>query len=756
MSPVTYQNRKTGDSSASACVRGQLPSCGTACPLNLDVRQIIRHMKQADFTAAYKAYRVKAIFPEIVANICDEPCKGACVRRDLDESISLRLLERACVDFAVSKTVPSFNLPRKMQRIAVIGAGLSGLTCAVKLASKNYPVTIYEKSSRMGGRLWDLLDADIFLPAIRAQLDTTNCDLRFETRIAALSDIEYDAAVVATGEGGEVWDLLGGMNAQSFGTGVPGVFVIGNILGTTPVEDIAQGAIAGHSVEKFIKVGGMDGIPVTFRQTRSTFAMDLSRVPGRMAIAPGVQGVYDEQAACAEADRCLMCDCTVCSDGCELFSFTGRMPKEIVAESVASLHTRTSVSGQYATRVLSSCNLCGLCGKTCPQGIDMGQFCSDFRVFKHEDGMLPPAFHDFVMRDMQFANNEAYLARAAPGRSTARYLFFPGCQLAASDPRYVEVTYHHLLQHIPDLALILGCCGAPAEWAAETALRDSVVERLTVEWERFGKPDFVFACPTCKHQFKKHMPEIQGTSLYDLLLETEPPELKTGAKSEACVFDPCSSRYDESMQRSVRQLAERAGISLTELHYSGEKAQCCGWGGHIAAASPKLFNTIVQNRSSASPLPYVTYCANCQEVFSRRGKASRHILEIVLGLEKTEHRLPSLGQRRTNRIAAKRTVLKREWGLDVTDAENEVHHTKVAISEELLSKMYDALILEEDVYKTIDYCETSGNVVYDSSRDVFIGHLRIGIITYWVEYTKTDEGCTLTNVYSHRVEIVEH
>jgi Fe-S oxidoreductase len=754
VSAIGRENRRTYESFASACVNGELPACSVACPLNLDVREFARHVQEGSFTTAYKAYRVKAVFPEIVANVCNEPCKAGCVRRDLDESISLRLLEKACVEFAHRKGIPSFNLPPKPQRVAVIGGGLSGLTCAVKLAAKNYPVTVYEKSERLGGRLWDLLDPEIFLPVLQAQLDAANCEVRLETGVASLTDIEYDAVVIATGDGGDAFGLLEGMDPQSYGTKRPGVFAIGSLLGTTPVEDIGQGRIAAVSIEKYLKVGTMDGMPETFRQTKCAFAMDLSRVESKAAVVPGSPGAFDQKEASAEAERCLLCDCTACSDACELFDSFRKMPKHLVSDAMASLHAKSS---KGAIRTMSSCNLCGLCGKICPQGIDVGQFYRDFRVFKREDDLLPLAFHDFFVSDMQFANEEAYLARTAPGQEQATRLFFPGCQLAASDPRHVELTYHYLLERIPEMGLILGCCGAPAEWAAETALRDEISERLTAEWGRFGKPEFVFACPTCKLQFERHLPGIEGVSLYTLLLEVGLPELEAGEGREACVFDPCSSRYDESMQRSVRQIAEKAGISLTELPWSGENAQCCGWGGHISAANPKLMDSVVRNRSSARSLPYITYCANCQEVFSRAGKASRHILDIVLGLERTKDRLPSLGQRRANRMAAKRAVLWREWGVDVPHEADEVLHRvgAVTIPEEVLSKMYVDRILEDDVYRTIEYCETTGNAVYDPSRDLYIGHLRIGIITYWIEYAKSGQGYVLNTAFCHRVEIVE-
>ena len=108
-------------------------------------------------------------------------------------------------------------------------------------------------------------------------------------------------------------------------------------------------------------------------------------------------------------------------------------------------------------------------------------------------------------------------------------------------------------------------------------------------------------------------------------------------------------------------------------------------------------------------------------------------------------------------MAAKRAVLEREWGVDMPDAEDGARHRvgAVTIPDEVLAKMYDDRILEDDVYRTIEHCEATGNAVYDPSRDLYIGHLRIGTITYWVEYARSDEGYVLSSVFSHRMEIVE-
>ena len=78
---------------------------------------------------------------------------------------------------------------------------------------------------------------------------------------------------------------------------------------------------------------------------------------------------------------------------------------------------------------------------------------------------------------------------------------------------------------------------------------------------------------------------------------------------------------------------------------------------------------------------------------------------------------------------------------------------KVCISDELIQKMDKMLILEEEVKAVVEHCENSGQKLFDPKIGCTIGHLQIGIITYWVTYTKNDSGITLNNVYSHRMTI---
>ena len=751
------QSRISYEPFARSCIHGKKPACSCACPLNLDIPEIVKHIQANNFTAAYRLYQSQSVFPGIVSRICNEPCRDACVRGELDRSVSLKLLEKACVDITGKAEPARYNLPGKNKKIAIIGSGPAGLACAVKLAAKNYAVTVYERNARIGGRFSQLLDPGVFLPEIDLQFGNTGCEFILETCIDGLEHIEYDALLVATGNGGNDFGLLKGLNHQSYGTVQPGIFMAGNVTGaTTAVDDIAHGIVAAHSIEKYIKTGLMDGIPETFPTAESELVMDLSRVPVQEAVLPDNGDRYRREEAEAEAARCLRCDCSACSDCCELFGHFRKMPKTLVADTIASLHTKTSFTGQKATRAMAACNLCGLCAEVCPQDIDMGRFFHDFRHFKAEDGMFPPAFHDFFMRDMYFSNEDAWLAETAPGFDSAGYLFFPGCQLGASDPLYVEQTYKLLRTRIRDLALILGCCGAPADWAAEKTVHGMVIDKLRKNWEQMGRPVLIFACPTCKHQLAMYMPEARGVSLYSILCEEGLADNLPEVNIDACVFDPCSSRYDPSMQESVRKIAANAGIRLTELHYSRETAQCCSWGGHIKPANPSAAEKMVRNRAAASGNPYITYCTNCRDTFADKGKTCYHILDLVLGLDKNEYDPPSLSRRRRNRLAARTSLLKDIWEAEMAETEDDSVKLNVDIPEELIRKMNEMLILEEDVYRTVEYCEESGNKLLDNESGSYAGHLRIGLITYWVEYTRDKEIYSLKNVYTHRVRILEN
>ena len=147
------------------CIQEEPPYCTAACPVHVDVRLLMKSIQQADHDRAYKAYARKVLFPGIISRICDEPCKKNCIRNKLDDPLSIRLLERAAVDYAASKDPGVYAAPKKNRRVCVVGAGLTGMCCALDLARKGYSVSLYEKSGRLGGRLREI-DPSVLPPEI--------------------------------------------------------------------------------------------------------------------------------------------------------------------------------------------------------------------------------------------------------------------------------------------------------------------------------------------------------------------------------------------------------------------------------------------------------------------------------------------------------------------------------------------------------------------------------------------------------------
>ena len=125
------------------CYQDDPPYCQSACPFFMDIKALEDKWKKGRFNAAYRVFQTACAFPGIVAEICDHPCEKACIRNQIDGPISLNRMEKATIDFARRKTPNNFNMPSRGKTVAVIGGGLSGLGCALRLSNNKYEVTLY-------------------------------------------------------------------------------------------------------------------------------------------------------------------------------------------------------------------------------------------------------------------------------------------------------------------------------------------------------------------------------------------------------------------------------------------------------------------------------------------------------------------------------------------------------------------------------------------------------------------------------------
>ena len=130
------------------------PPCSAACPVGNDIVAFIQKITQGDFEGAWNLIKEENPFPGICGRVCFHPCESKCNRRDYDEPIVIHALERFVSDFAsnLNKKIEKVPGVRK-EKIAIIGSGPAGMSCAYHLAKLHYDVTVFESSSLAGGML---------------------------------------------------------------------------------------------------------------------------------------------------------------------------------------------------------------------------------------------------------------------------------------------------------------------------------------------------------------------------------------------------------------------------------------------------------------------------------------------------------------------------------------------------------------------------------------------------------------------------
>ena len=128
--------------------------CLDACPIHLDIPKYVELIKDAKFAESLTVIRERLPIAGIVGRVCFRPCEKHCRRGNLDESISIKALKRFVADHELSdQKEPEYEITpsEKTGKVAIVGAGPAGITCAYHLARKGHKVTIYEALDEPGG-----------------------------------------------------------------------------------------------------------------------------------------------------------------------------------------------------------------------------------------------------------------------------------------------------------------------------------------------------------------------------------------------------------------------------------------------------------------------------------------------------------------------------------------------------------------------------------------------------------------------------
>lgn len=142
----------------------KIPGCGDTCPAGNQVRKFVTTLAQAEmlskpldqaYEEAWYIYTQTNPFPAVLGRICPHPCESNCNRIELDGAVGVNKIERSIGDFGMEKGLKLKKITdeKRSEKIAVVGAGPAGMSCAYQLARMGYDVTVFEATDKPGGML---------------------------------------------------------------------------------------------------------------------------------------------------------------------------------------------------------------------------------------------------------------------------------------------------------------------------------------------------------------------------------------------------------------------------------------------------------------------------------------------------------------------------------------------------------------------------------------------------------------------------
>jgi NADH-quinone oxidoreductase subunit F len=260
---------------AGACRMMVRARCTNACPAEVDVPAFVALIAQGRYAEALEVHRKRNPFAMICGRVCPAFCENKCRQSDIGEPLAIRHVKRFMADH--EKDVP-WTPPKleslKSQKIAIIGAGPSGLTAGLRLAQLGYPITIYEKLPVPGGMMAvgipeyrlprDILNVEIE-NILRAGIELKlNQSLGVDFTVDTLLDEEkYSAVIIA----------IGAHNSRKLG--IPGEELKGVIHGTEFLKEVNLGTPESVEGKRIAVIGGG---AVAIDAARSAWRMGASQV----------------------------------------------------------------------------------------------------------------------------------------------------------------------------------------------------------------------------------------------------------------------------------------------------------------------------------------------------------------------------------------------------------------------------------------------------------------------------------------------
>ncbi|MGN1234992.1 MAG: NADPH-dependent glutamate synthase, partial [Christensenellaceae bacterium] len=199
---------------ANRCLHCKNAPCVQGCPVNIRIPDFIQKIKEGDFEGAYQTISLSSSLPAVCGRVCpqESQCESKCVRGIKAEPVGIGRLERFVADYHNSLENVAVSVPESNgHKVAVVGSGPSGLTCAGDLAKLGYQVTIFEALHLAGGVLvYGIPEFRLPKKIVQKEVDTlqklgveveTNVVIGKTLTIDELFEMGYEAVFVGSGAG---------------------------------------------------------------------------------------------------------------------------------------------------------------------------------------------------------------------------------------------------------------------------------------------------------------------------------------------------------------------------------------------------------------------------------------------------------------------------------------------------------------------------------------------------------------------------
>ena len=274
---------------ARKCMNCVTKPCQIGCPLNIDIPEFIKNFRNGNYEEAFKVLCKSTVLPSVCGRICpvDKQCQGSCAKKVSYDPVEIGKIESYIGDLALKN---EWSLPKKTKKngkVAVIGSGPSGLTCAAFLAENGYQVTIYEKHDYLGGLLYHgipkfRLDRELVQKMIKQILDLginvkTNVSLGKDISLVAL---DKDSDAVFLGLGANLSKMMG-----LKGETLRGVYGANELLENLVHPDysdksvvvIGGGGVSIDMARTAIRMGAKE-VGVIYRRSRNEMSAEMDDI----------------------------------------------------------------------------------------------------------------------------------------------------------------------------------------------------------------------------------------------------------------------------------------------------------------------------------------------------------------------------------------------------------------------------------------------------------------------------------------------